>query len=337
MKYLKLTVLATFIILLTSCEKNLFEENLESTNPQVNFEYLWNQCNEKYSYFDLKNVNWDNVKSTYSAKLYDGMSNEELFDVLGGMLKELKDGHTALFSNLNISFFPIPPLGQDNYDPRIVLEDYLSYDLYTSGPFQHDFLNNTNNEIGYIRLDGFTGTVDDINLDFIINKYKNTKGIILDLRENGGGAASDIFKILSRFVENKTLIYYNRIKTGVGHNDFSDAMPAYVRPHEGIRYKNKVAVLIDRGSFSAASFFALATKGLPNMMLIGDTTGGGLGAPNGGQLPNGWIYKFSTSQALTLDKKTDFENGVPPDIQVLFDWNDLTKDEVIERALIELE
>lgn len=63
---------------------------------------------------------------------------------------------------------------------------------------------------------------------------------------------------------------------------------------------------------------------------------GGLGLPNGGQLPNGWTYRFSISQALTLDFNPAYENGVPPNISVSFDWNDLTKDEILERAILEL-
>lgn len=319
----------------TSCEKAIFEEDLASTNPKENFEYLWNECNEKYSYFDVKNIDWNSIKSKYAAKIYDGMSQDSLFKVLGGMLTELKDDHTNLISNFNISTFRVDYLGQDNFDWRIIEDNYLSRDYYISGPFSHNYLDNK--KIGYIRFPSFPGTVDPNNLDFVLERYKNTKGLILDLRENGGGAVTDIFAILSRFVESKTLVNYSRIKTGPGHNEFSDAKPVYVSPYSGIRYKNKVVVLVDRGTYSAGSFFSLATKALPNMILVGDTTGGGLGLPNGGQLPNGWTYRFSITQALTLDKSPDYENGVPPDIKVLFDWNDLTKDEILERAILELQ
>lgn len=320
---------------LIACEKAIFEEDLASTNPKENFEYLWNECNEKYSYFDVKNIDWNSIKSKYAAKIYDGMSQDSLFKVLGGMLTELKDDHTNLISNFNISTFRVDYLGQDNFDWRIIEDNYLSRDYYISGPFSHNYLDNK--KIGYIRFPSFPGTVDPNNLDFVLERYKNTKGLILDLRENGGGAVTDIFAILSRFVESKTLVNYSRIKTGPGHNEFSDAKPVYVSPYKGIRYKNKVVVLVDRGTYSAGSFFSLATKALPNMILIGDTTGGGLGLPNGGQLPNGWTYRFSITQALTLEKSPDYENGVPPDIKVLFDWNDLTKDEILEQAILELQ
>ena len=126
------------------------------------------------------------------------------------------------------------------------------------------------------------------------------------------------------------------IKTGSGHSDFSVPEPVVVHPFNGIRYNKKVAVLTDRGTYSSGSLLSLATKAIPNIFLVGDTTGGGLGMPNGGQLPNGWTYRFSVTQSLTLDKKPDYENGVPPDIEVLFNWNHLMNDEILDRAIKEL-
>ena len=330
-----LVSLSLAVVLLASCEKIMFESDLSSTDPHKNFDYLWKECDEKYSYFEVKNIDWDEVKIRYSSKLYDGMSEDSLFNVLGEMLTELRDDHTNLVSNFNVSSFGVNYLGQDNFDWRILVDNYLGQDYYVSGPFIHEFIDNGN--IGYIRFSSFTGTVGGTNLDFILNRYKNTKGIILDMRENGGGAVTDVFNILQRFVESETLVNYSRIKNGPGHNDFSEPEPVYVKPYDGIRYTKNVAVLVDRGTYSAGSFTSLATKALSNMTLIGDTTGGGLGLPNGGQLPNGWTYRFSITQALTLDKDPSYENGVPPDIYTLFDWNDLTKDEILERAILELQ
>lgn len=54
-------------------------------------------------------------------------------------------------------------------------------------------------------------------------------------------------------------------------------------------------------------------------------------------MPNGWTYRFSITQTLTLEQKPDYENGVPVDIPVQFDWLDLSKDEILEEAINELQ
>jgi C-terminal processing protease CtpA/Prc len=322
------------LLLLCSCEKVLLEEDLATKDPHQNFEYLWNECNEKYAYFDVKNVDWDAIRDVYVQRIYDGMSEDSLFNVLGGMMEELKDDHANLISNFKTSFYGVEYQSQDNFDWRIIVDNYITQDYYLTGPFAHNFI--SNNEIGYIRLSSFSKPIKSENLDFILNRYKDTKGLILDLRENGGGAISNVFAILSRFVKSETLVYYSRIKNGKGHNNFSEASGAYVKPHNGVRYTKNIIVLTDRGTYSSGSLLALGAKALSNISLVGDTTGGGLGIPNGGQLPNGWTYRFSITQTLTLDKEPHYENGVPPDIMVHFDWNDLSKDEILEVAINEL-
>lgn len=332
MKQLYITL---FIPLLLSCEKLFFEEDVASTSPTDNFEYLWKECDEKYSYFELKNIDWDKVHEEYSAKVNDNISEDSLFNVLGDMLRELKDDHTNLVSYFNISRYGVDRTGPDNFDWRIIQDNYLPDNYYITGPFGHDFLKNTNNEIGYIRFSSFSGIVDDNNIAFMFNRYRNTKGLILDLRENGGGAVNDIFSLLGHFVADRTLLSYSRIKNGPEHNDFSEIEEVWIEPNENnILYLRPVVVLTDRGTYSAGSFTALSIKQIPSMLLVGDTTGGGLGMPNGGQLPNGWTYRFSITQALNLQLDESWENGVPPDVRVTIDWNDRTKDEVIDSAVV---
>ncbi len=321
-------------VALPSCETMLFEEDLASTDPFHNFEYLWNECDEKYAYFSVKNVDWDQIKDEYSEKLYYGMTQDSLFNVLGGMLKELRDDHANLISNFNTSFYGVEYQAPDNFDWRVIVDNYITSDYYLSGPFAHNFIGN--GEIGYIRFSSFRDPVDHENLNYMLDRYKDTRGLILDLRENGGGAIENVFKILSRFTDTKELVNYSVIKSGPGHEEFTEPAPVFIGPYEGIRFTKKVMVLTDRGTYSSGSLLALATKALPNVLLVGDTTGGGLGMPNGGQLPNGWRYRFSITRALNLDKSPDFENGVPPDIAIRFDWGDLRKDEILERAIEEL-
>ncbi len=330
---MKKSVYILFLILVSySCQKILFEKDMASTDPFVNFDYMWNEVDSKYAYFELKNVDWDAVKLRYRPKLYKGMSEDSLFSVIGSMLNELRDDHTNLVSPFNVSRYNSYLRGQDNFEYRVIKDIYLKDGEYSTESFRHGFI--SGKEIGYVRYSSFTNTAGDGALDFIINRYRNTKGIILDLRENGGGSFTNIPKILSRFVKSETLVMYNRTRNGKGRDQFGPFEPFYIKPSDRLKFTIKpLIVLIDRGSYSATTFFALASKAIPNIILIGDKTGGGGGLPNGGQLPNGWTYRFSISQSFDLNKVNYSEEGVEPDIYAGFNWWDLKKDEILERAI----
>jgi len=113
-----------------SCNDLIIGEDLESTNARANFEHLWNECNEKYSFFELKGIDWQQVFEEYSALINDGMTEEELFRTLGDMLNELRDGHVNLVSDFNISFFPFDLERPDNFDFRIIEDNYLPQDYF---------------------------------------------------------------------------------------------------------------------------------------------------------------------------------------------------------------
>ncbi|PWH82254.1 S41 family peptidase [Brumimicrobium oceani] len=331
MKYL---IIILSILVFTSCEKALFKPDMASSDPLENFDYLWNEVDKKYSYFELKDINWDEMKNTYRPMLNENSSEMELFDVLASMLNELKDDHTNLISPFNVSAYNVALNNPKNYRARTIDEFYLT-DPWRTGSLKHDFL--SNGEIAYIRYGSFSSGFSDAQMDLVLTRYSNTKGIILDLRENGGGAIFNIPKLLGRFVESKTLVGHSITRDGENHSDFGEKEDFYIAPHGNVQYLKPVVVLIDKGSYSATTFFAVATKAFPNIKLIGDATGGGGGLPNGGQLPNGWTYRFSVSQLLDLNGNNYAENGVPADIETSFDWTDLETDEILERGILELE
>jgi len=330
MRYL---ILIISILLFSSCEKALFKKDIGSIEPLENFDYLWSEVDKKYSYFELKNINWNQVRSTYRPMLSENSSEEELFNVLAAMLNELRDDHTNLITPFNVSVYNAALTGAKNFRGRTIEEFYMP-NPWRTGALTHDFL--SNKEVGYIRYSSFMSDFSDAQMDLVLERYKNTKGIILDLRENGGGSIFNVPKLLGRFINSKTLVGYSITRNGGEHNEFGDKEEFYITPHDGIRYTKPVIVLIDKGSYSATTFFSLATKAFLNVTLMGDATGGGGGLPNGGQLPNGWNYRFSISQLLDLNGDNYAEDGVPADINVAFDWSDLTKDEILEKAIEEI-
>ena len=322
------------LLIFSSCEKILFEPDKGSRDALVNFDYLWNEVDKKYSFFELKNIDWNAIRDKYRPLLTSNSTDEQLFEVLAKMLNELRDDHTNLVSPFNISSYSIDLKFQENYRGRTIIEHYIP-DMWQTSAFAHGFLDSQ--EIGYIRYGSFMSDFNDEELDFVLKRYSNTKGLVFDVRQNGGGNLFNIPKLLSRFTDKKILAAYNITRNGPNHKDFGQREPFYITPYSGEKYLKPVVVLIDRGSYSATTFFSLVTKAFPNITLIGDTTGGGGGLPNGGQLPNGWTYRFSISQLLDLNGDNYAEAGVPPDINAAFDWSDMTKDKILDKAILELQ
>ena len=320
MKKIHIIIFSLAVILFASCERAFMNED-EPKNPVNVFEYLWNRVDQQYVYFDIKGVNWDSVHVVYRAQVYDEMSEDSLFRVCGNMLRTLKDGHTNLVSDFDVSSSDTiiyNMSAHNNFNPDLIRLHYLTLDGHRTGCFSHNAIRN--GKVAYIRYASFSDDISDEDLLYLMERYKDCDGLILDLRQNGGGSSANIFKLLSIFDCHGQALYTTQTKSGPGHNDFTPVETAYANSKSLLTepYRKPVAVLIDRGSYSATSFFAICTQGFDNIQLFGDYSGGGLGLPNGGLLPNGWMYRFSVSRSIALDGG-NYENGVPPAVRVLLD------------------
>lgn len=360
--YLRYILFVFTPIVLFSCE-NLFLEPNPGNNHKASFEYLWNKTNEQYSYFDLKNINWDSVYHKYSLLVKDDMPDEVFFNLMFEMLETLEDGHVNLYSPFNVSRYPELAIPDSNYSTRIVRTTYLGEHYNVTGPLQHDFIHKINDNgvkvidtlhvngdpdnlkgIGYVRYSSFSSMISNYDIDYVISRYgASTVGLIIDVRSNGGGSPLNIFQMCERFIPadaGEVTLYYSRNKVGPGKEDFDEWIPANISP-EGLYYPGKLIILTDRSCYSATSYFATAIKAvqkLRDVKIIGVPTGGGLGAPRGGQLPNGWYYRMSVTQTRSVDGDLDFELGVPPDIYSTQQPSDTQKniDSVLERAIDEI-
>jgi C-terminal processing protease CtpA/Prc len=306
-------------------------DDIKST-PHENFEYLWKTLDEKYSFFEYKNIDWNEVYVRYKSKIKDDMSEDQLFDVFFQMLAELKDAHVNLTSPFNITRYDeVFAKGPENYNNRLISDNYLLNNYGITGPFKHQAI--AYGTIGYIRFESFSDDVSSSDINYVINKYKDLKGIIFDVRNNGGGYVENVFTLCRAFADQKRHVYTSYIKTGPGHEDFSGPHEVYLGP-SGTIYSKPVCVLTNRSCYSATSFFVLAMKSFPNVTVVGDTTGGGLGAPTGAELPNGWSFRFSCTRTLS-PQGINYENGIPPDVVKYLRTTDVSRglDSIIEAAI----
>lgn len=330
MKRFTLLILTTCTILF-SCEKLFIKPALENT-PENNFNELWQQVDKNYSFFIYKNINWNKIYTKYHKKINNNMSEQELFDVMDDMLNELKDGHVNLTSPFDRTRYSEWYLNAPkNFDYDLLLRNYFKDEQkYTEyGGFQYIKFN----EIGYVLVPSFSsGAVGYFN--YVLNYFNNCKGIIIDVRSNGGGLPENAEKLAGYFTPSKKLYAYWQWRNGPNHNDFSEKIPYYIEPNKKTYINKPIVVLTNRSSFSATNDFVLMMKETPNTLIIGDTTGGGGGVPISKELPNGWTFRFSKTITLNANNK-HVEFGIAPDIYITMDTTDAQNgiDSMLEKAI----
>lgn len=324
MKYLYIVIFACFFF--TSC----FKEDKFESSKKGNFEALWQIMDEHYCFFNYKDVDWNEVYNRYSQRISENMDNDALFAVLGEMLAEVQDGHVNLVASHNVArywkWFEDYP---DNFDSKIQ-KNYLGTDYGIAGGLKYKLLDNN---IGYIYYGSFSSGIGEGNINQVLDRFALCDGIILDVRDNGGGLMSNSDRLASHFFNEKTLVGYMRHKTGKGHDDFSKPYEIYVEPTNGVKYQKKVVILTNRSCYSAANDFVNAMRYAPNATIVGDKTGGGSGLPFSSELPNGWSIRFSASPIMDAEMN-QLEFGINPDIKIDMTEADMDKgiDTIIEKG-----
>lgn len=319
------------ILLFLSCEKALLGDK-SSENPKEIFEALWQDIDKRYSFFELKEIDKELLYNEFEEKVQENMNRQTLFDTLASLLFRLEDGHVNLTSSFdrsrNWEWYENYPT---NFNENIIKNNYLKSDFRIAGPFQYKIIDN----ILYFRYASFASEFSNANLNSVISSAKDAKGIIIDVRSNGGGALNNAKRIASVFFTDKVQFASERLKNGPTEADFTDFSPMFIEPSNNIeKFSEKVVVLTNRRSYSATTFFAQMMKTNERATLVGDQTGGGGGVPMFGELPNGWLYRFSASQTIDLNGR-QIEKGVEVDYSIDMDNNDEAQgvDTILEFAL----
>ena len=331
-KIIDYLVILVLLVPLVSC----VDTEERNDTPSGNFEALWQILDERYCFFDYKQkeygLDWNEVYNKYKVRVNDNMNTTQLFEVLCDMLAELRDGHVNLSSSMDYGRYWKWQEDYPNNFSDTLSRRYLGTDYKIASGLRYRVLDDN---IGYIRCASFESPIGEGNLDEVLSYLLLCRGLIIDIRSNGGGDLTTAERLAGRFVHEKTLVGYMQNKTGTGHNDFSELKEMYLEPSSNVRWYKKVCVLTNRSVYSAANAFAVWMHELPNVMLVGDHTGGGSGMPMSNSLPNGWSVRFSACPMYD-GKKQQTEFGIDPDVKVSLNY-DLTygsdpKDDIIEAA-----
>ncbi len=327
------TMLVLMAVLVAVCHSCVDVEEHDNTS-RGNFDALWSIIDQHYCFFDYKGkeygLDWDAVRQEYSQRINDGMTSAQLFEVMGDMLAELRDGHVNLSRSADFSRYwswyeNYPSNFSDTLNRR-----YLGTDYKIASGLKYRVLDDN---IGYIYYESFNTAVGEGNLDDALSHMMLCRGLIIDIRNNGGGNLTTAERLAARFIDDETLVGYIQHKTGTGHSDFSAMEEQRLKPSSNVRWHKRVCVLTNRQVYSAANEFVKYMKCSPRVKVVGDRTGGGAGLPFTSSLPNGWVVRFSACPMYDRDRQST-EFGIAPDYDCQLSQADVARgvDTIIEYA-----
>ena len=317
------------LVVLAGCTHRFLD--VENT-PVGNFEALWHIIDEKYCFLDEKKVDWDSVYSAYHPRfekmqVVDYEDNYVYFDLMEEVVNELEDGHVNLYSFFDVSrctsWYEGYPL---NFNSELISEKYLA-SYRQAGGLTYNRIHG--DSIGYVYYGSFSDNFSLANAVAVLNYFKDCRGIVLDVRNNGGGSLENAYKLASLFYTQDTVVGYWQHKSGPGHEDFSPLEPMELEDAKGY-WQRPVIVLCNRHSYSATNFFVSMMRYLPHCLVMGGKSGGGGGMPMSYELPNGWLVRFSSVRMYDRDK-VSIESGVMP--QVVVNQKSTGMDDLIETAI----
>lgn len=296
------------LTLLCSCSDDLAYPD----DPEGNFDALVEIIGSRYCFLEEKGVDWAATSASYRKQISADTKDLELFLICAEMLDELKDGHVNLISRFDTSYYRAwwSDYPQD-FNLRTLQEYYLNFDYFSTSGMIYKVLPGN---IGYLYYPSFSSGISELALDYALAILSKTDGLILDIRNNGGGLLTNIDVLVGRFIRTEIPGGSITHKTGPSPDDFSEPYPFSYSPSDPSRVKylgKPIALLINRSCYSAANAFAAVMKSLPQVTLIGARTGGGAGLPFSSELPNGWSVRFSASPLYAPDGSlTEF--GIDP-------------------------
>lgn len=155
-------------------------------------------------------------------------------------------------------------------------------------------VNSPKGKIGYIYLPEFYADFDnpkgarcsiDVAREILKLKEQKVDGIVLDLRDNGGGSLVDVVQMAGYFVEQGPIVQVRD----------RDGKPSILPDHDkSVLYDGPFAVMVNELSASASEIFAAAIQDYHRGVIIGSTSTYGKG---------------TVQRPLDLDKTVSFMGG----------------------------
>jgi hypothetical protein len=266
----------------------------------------------------------DVIVSVNGVKVEDWLNNNLRYFPASNYPTQLRDvARKILRSNDNSILLTI----ENNSGIKDVVISTIKYKYYREEPVSHKIINEN---IGYI----YPGTLKKGEINEIMDKFLDKKGLIVDLRCYPSdfivfslsnyllNEKKDFVKFTAGDIKTPGLFTYRggEMQVGGKNKDY---------------FKGKVIILINEETQSNAEYTTMALRVAPNAIVLGGTTAGADGNVSGITLPGNIFTYISGIGVLTPDGSETQRIGIVPDIKIEPTIKGIRagKDEVLEKAI----
>ena len=313
--------------------------------PLANYDVLWTTFAENYPFFHLHGIDWDAVDRRFRPLVTPQTTPDELFSLFRQMLEPLRDSHVVLDvfppgtgRGRDWLETPLQEVWLHKTDPEpfedadfdranhVIESRYLDGKVQSFCSRQIRFGLMRGAQVAYLGVLSFHQYTADDDLPAALACIKAAadaifaqpapKGLIIDVRSNGGGEDALVLELASRFTDRRYLAFSKQARlTSEKAVRFTSRQGIFVEQSPGPKYLGEAVLLTGRHSASAAETFTMALMGRrPGIRRIGESTQGVFSDVLDRRLPNGWRIVLPNEIYVTEDGKSFDVTGVPPDV-----------------------
>jgi hypothetical protein len=319
--HVRRVVLGVLLALISACQHE--RRPVATTSFEVQFDRLWTRYDSVYPSFGYKNISpeaWNRQRAIYRPRAQSARTEEQFIAIVRDMLAPLRDLHSWFIDprgNVVPTYLPtaIENFDHDRWRKAVREAGYTSHGSAWGEASIGGF--------GYIYIGTWNASqVDASALDAALARFRDAPGLIIDVRPNSGGSDAPAFAFAGRFTTRPFVASYVQTRNGLRHDDLGAPEPRLVTPRGSWQYTKPVIVIAGRGGFSANESFVAAMRALPQVTVIGDTTGGASGNPGVYPLGNGWSFTVPRWVEFGPDRKPIEWHGIAPDVAI--EWSPIS-------------
>lgn len=169
-------------------------------------------------------------------------------------------------------------------------------------------------ELDYISINMFwDATASEFREALDEVRASESKGLIIDVRDNGGWYLQSAVEILSEFIQQNEVLVTTKYKRSLFNDNYNS-----FGPQNGELFDKKIVVLMNWNSASASEITAWALREYNKAILVWEKTYGKWSVQKPFEMDDGSLLKLTVAKWFSPKWRNIEEEGVDPDIEVVF-------------------